>query len=491
MPVQYPTHFARLGAVPDAWLPALPLAIPQPDGGLKSLGEHFFLNSGSQIALQPDFSRLIQPGASSLAEVWGVDLHPALAALTGNSADPSQPMALGVLFGPVYGPRPDVLGVMFDLGVDDPHDPGATEEDRARPREGCAVLIGAIAAEWLPDAAQRLEYERQVAYAVVHEIGHIFNLQHLTPPPHTFMDNLAGSALFDSWFRFQGLHTDQLRQCGEDKAVTPGQNRFGVVGEWGNILAGRRPRVVERSVLRLDVAIDQREFWPWEPVELDITLTAGSRKGLRLPHVPDELDPGYRSFEIWIEEPSGERRRYRATKHYCAPPSRKKISHELPIQRDVSIFFEAGRYAFRQPGRHKVWATFRISRGLELRSDPCEIEIRSRRGCSKRERDRADEARKLLTAALHTLYYRSGRPRRAEVAALKTFAQRFPTAESAASALYALGCLFCPRPQGKPRRPDAARAARDFLERAIQHDGLSTHRRRRAVERQARLPKAR
>jgi len=110
--------------------------------------------------------------------------------------------------------------------------------------------------------------------------------------------------------------------------------------------------------------MSRRSFFYFEPVELDVVLSAPSSAN-RSFRVPDCIDPGYGAFRIWIEEPSGERRIYRSPRIYCAHDELIFVGPKKPFRRDISIFGESGGFTFRRAGVHKVWAEFALSR------EPC------------------------------------------------------------------------------------------------------------------------
>jgi hypothetical protein len=185
------------------------------------------------------------------------------------------------------------------------------------------------------------------------------------------------------------------------------------------------------------------------PLNSTFNLSLQAGKSAQPLKIPDRLDPGYSTFEIWIEEPSGERRRYRSTKHYCATNTELLIGARDKFQRDISIFAESGSYTFRKAGIHRIWAIFQVSNRRILQSKPIEVMVRSRHLHETRAQRRLDETRRLLTTSVRTLFYRSGFIRPREVAALEELIARHPREHSGAAAQYALG-RFVSRPNQTP-----------------------------------------
>jgi hypothetical protein len=311
----------------------------------------------------------------------------------------------------------------------------------------------------------------------------MFNLQHVDSNTGTSFLNISpkDSVPQPSAFKFLSFERSILAECGIDRSVTPGGDPFGT-GDLGNEDHPSGASTFKSTTLTLAVDITPKEFWAWEPVELDINLSVQTGKSAQPVRIPDRLDPGYSTFEVWIEEPSGERRRYRSTKHYCAGNSDLQIGTRDKFQRDISIFVESGRYTFRKAGIHRVWATFRISDRRKLQSKPIEVMVRSRHLNETRAQRRLDETRRLLTTSVRTLFYRSGFVRPREVAALEELIIRIPREHSGAAAQYALGRLFYDQMKRYPKmKKEWTHKAKPYLQAALNHAALSQNRRRRAT----------
>jgi hypothetical protein len=180
----------------------------------------------------------------------------------------------------------------------------------------------------------------------------------------------------------------------------------------------------------------QTEFWPFEPVELDIELkwSKGQPRAISVPH---SLDPGYETFQIWIEEPTGERRLYRSPRRYCKGDTRLRLEPGGSFLRDVSIFGESGGYTFRTSGPHKLWATFELKRGVQIRSNTLEVNVR---GYSDSKLYQEATAVLKHSARGKFLYYRQAQAVTASHARrLRSLVNESRGLESAGSVRYALG----------------------------------------------------
>jgi hypothetical protein len=249
----------------------------------------------------------------SLRSAAALHLHNAAAAMTGNSQHASRVARVALIFSNYYRPHPTALGVMFDRGFATSDDPNNGPFQTAVPREGCAVFLGAIAGS----RNSPEEIFRQSFYTTVHELGHMFNLIHHSEQSNFMETSPPHSAPLGSAYRFTEADQKWLREADRDPMVWPGGVPF------------RQRRPADSSDLKemrplfgldLTLAISRHEFAWSEPVELDVCL--GRLRGVEQSFtVPDEIDPGYERFKLWILEPSGERRLYRAPLQYCSSSS--------------------------------------------------------------------------------------------------------------------------------------------------------------------------
>ncbi len=347
--------------------------------GAPSLRDFFAQGSHHDIDLQIDSSFLgqaLKPGPSAYG---ALDLQIATLQLTHNPPPGTRSERVAVLFANAYAPNPNVLGVMFDRGKpswwDDPNPPPITT---ASAREGCAVFLGAIAAL----RGTGFNFQVQAQFTTIHEMGHLFNLQHCDIPqfPPNFMATTQSDAPYKpNAFRFLPPHETQLAACSTSPFVWPGGAPFD--GDSGD-LPGRSPRrnpsgPVEPFGLQMSLQMSQSEFWLFEPVELEIKIAVAPGVSRRFT-IPDAVDPGYETFVLWLEDPTGERRRYRSPRRYCGSAGRLGVSPTRPFRRDISIFADASGYTFRRPGVWRIWAEMEVSRGRSLASSPIEVNVRAR-----------------------------------------------------------------------------------------------------------------
>lgn len=357
--------------------------------------------------------------------VWALDLHEALADLTRNPPPPAPSKRIAVLYADFYKPFKDTLGVMFDRGFDPGDDPSSAAVFRRSPREGCAVFMEAIA-QARDTPAKRSTEE---LFTTIHEMGHVFNLQHTSQRSYMVQGGgLSGAN------EFIPGHQAMLRSCSTSDNVWPGGKPFSDTGPFAN-LNRKSPSPSRVSGLSMHIGMEQKEFWPFEPVELDIELK-WSKNQPRAISVPHALDPGYETFQIWIEEPSGERRLYRSPRRYCKGNARLTLEPGGSFLRDVSIFGESGGYTFRTSGPHKMWATFEAKQGVHIRSNMLEVNVKGHSDSKLYQ-----EAMTVLkhSARGKFLYYRQAQAVTVgHVRRLKAFVEVSRGLESAGSVRYAL-----------------------------------------------------
>lgn len=319
---------------------------------------------------------------------------------------------IAVLFGGYYEHRPSAYGVMFDAG----YLPEAAEFStnnpsvEGHPREGCAVFLGAIEdGRNRDEAASWDDFDEQVLFTTVHEIGHVFNLEH-DQASVNFMAQSSGETPYDvDDLDFTEGHKNHLKSAHTDnKEVWPGGSDFRIRDDFGhmNRLNWEQRPIGSAKSLGLKICMAKDVFRFFEPLELDIELSirTGKAKTVR---ILDRIDPGYEEFELWIEEPTGARRRFRSPRHYCAERAYLTIRKNQPFRRDISIFLERGGYTFRHAGVHQIWARVHLGRRGVVTSNTISIEIKSERHVSK-----ADErVRRLFTeqSSAFLLYHRVDR----------------------------------------------------------------------------------
>lgn len=434
------------------------LAIPVPLQLLnETIAAYFSVATQGRLRLDLDTSRLHSPLGTN-GRVRTFDLHEAVYTL-GNKNGPVQ--TIGVFFADRYAADETMIGLMFD------HEFNPSHTALAVTREGCAVFAGAIRARHPNDPAA---VAAGIAHATIHELGHVFNLGHV-PEAGNLMASSAPSG-FAGPFAFCENHRKLLELCDSpqfSRFILPGETAYGTLGPLSgggdySLQSLRCPGEID-----LHIEMSQSEFWHFEPVELDVVVSA---KGGDVT-VPDVFDPAYRCFQIWIETPEGERYRYRATKRFCEPSRTRTIPAGRPFRRDVSIFAGAGGYTFREAGLHKVWAVLRTAEGV-VRSNTIDVEVKGLPDGGLHD---------VLTDAANArfLFYRHSRPRRRTVRTLGALMQDRWQEPAAAAIAYAMGCARWAEMlrESKPRRKKVEKT-RELLSRAESHRGLSPHRRERA-----------
>lgn len=437
--------------------------------------QHFLAASHGDIVLNCLGPRIVDNPLPPGSSVSALELHHALSYLTGNSI--KGPISrIGVILADSYAPFEPALGVMFDRGFTTDDDPNGVGVFTAVPREGCAVFLGSIS---------RLRggggdpFLAEVLFTTIHELGHVFNLQHDNSSLNFMTSSRNESPYGSPAYHFNPNQQNWLSQCSVNVKVMPGGSQFMDTGTYGNLDSpGIRSLPSVPFGLELVIDCQPREFWQFEPVQLDIELrrVGESRQYF---NVPDEIDPGYRRFRIMIENPSGERHLYHSTKHFCGHNSVLKIGGNTSFRRDIPIFGQAGGYTFRCAGVHRLWIEFEMKDGV-VRSNTLEVFVKPEYGAdSVRERDRHHLSNPRIAKVL---FYREDLPDGKGVHLLGKYIDSFPDASSAAEIHYVLGrAMLAHAIRGEKRNIRILhRKAGDHLKRALDHEQLGSYRKYKA-----------
>lgn len=253
-----------------------------------------------------------------------------------------------------------LFGLMFDFDGEEPA-LGTQMTSRGIPRQACAVFLDAF------DAGD----EAAMVHTAVHELGHVFNLQH---------DLSQSSFMGDSTMLtgFNGDDGERLKAAAQgywDHA--PGGANF-AISDFG----GPRRASGARAALNLvlEAMPEKSHYLLGEPVVLDIELRS-TRRGEAV--VPDELDPGYPTLRIWYRTPLGETRLYRSRNVYCrARGPRRRLAAGSSLRNNPKISLGRFGSTLTTPGEYRVYAEFGGVRGRfgrVVRSKEARFEIHAPR----------------------------------------------------------------------------------------------------------------
>jgi hypothetical protein len=446
--------------------PAIPIR-------LSNLDPERFLNNASAaltgqraLDLRFDYSRLDLIPLAPRSDL--VSLHLALKTLTQNPSAPGPVDRVGVVLSDRFDPRPTVLGMMFDVGFNS----GVSDPTfNAVPREGCAIFLDAIRALRGDGPA----YDQEIGFTTVHEIGHVFNLWHILTKPNFMAQSMTGAVMPVGGFFFDAAHARFLAQVEQQRVVVPGGSNWGVRNGLGP--AGDNPfnDALPAVGLRMRISVSQKAVWHFEPVELNVRLSASQPTV-----VPDIIDPGYDQFDIWIECPDGSRRRYKAPALYCANSASNRVAPGKPFERDISIWGESGGYTFRQAGDHRIYCTLRLEDTV-LRSNVVELTVKEASPRSTRYQRLAHVLTQQSNAQL--LFYKSSPRPTAPAAALTEAARDLRGTPAAAHVRYSIGRALAVASEKGPsaRRKWYLRVGSRALKTALDSGDLGPAREHRAA----------
>lgn len=436
--------------------------------------KHFFAESNKDIEFTCVGPEMVSSPLPPRSSVSALELHHTLSELTGNPI--TGPISrIGVILAKSYDPYPPALGVMFDRGFTTDDDPNGVDIFTAVPREGCAVFLGSIFD--LRGKGGKDQYLAEVLFTIVHELGHVFNLQHETSSPNFMAISKKEAPFGPIAYHFNADQQRWLSQCSTNASVWPGGKPFMDTGTDSNL---NTPdfRFLPSAPFGLELVIScgPREFWQFEPIQLDIELRRVG-ESLQSLDVPDEIDPGYRRFRIMIEDPLGECRLYRSTKHFCGKERNLKIEKNASFRRDIPIFGQAGGYTFRRAGLHRLWVEFEMNGGV-VRSNTLEVFVKPEYGTdSVRERDRHHLSNPRIAKVL---FYREDLADSKGVNMLGEYIDRFPNAPSAGEIHYVLGRASLAHAIRGGNIKNLHRKAAAHLKRALDHEQLGAYRRDKA-----------
>lgn len=326
------------------------------------LKRHFSTGSNGIIKLTP-ISHVDEPAfvGDEASEVDALDLHRAAANLTGNIPGQRPISRIALVLADRYRFNRYVFGLMFDRGKPTEDDPNKSALITGTPREACAVFLGAIQ-KLRPN---RADYDREVEFTAIHELGHVFNLGHYDDAANFMARSRVAQPHDDSYFTFLEDQRNWLADCTDNPLVHPGGSIFDPAS---GLNEAQREKLPQRQHLSLRIGTASSEFPCSSPVELDVSLSVTGSQSARH-FVPDRLDPGYEQFRIWVTHPNGERCLFRSPRQYCALPSRILVTAKYPRRRDISIFNSATGKTFAKRGTYELQAEFNLGARGWLRSN--------------------------------------------------------------------------------------------------------------------------
>jgi hypothetical protein len=265
---------------------------------------------------------------------------------------------------------PGVLGIMFD--------------QEGQQRQGAAVFYKTV-------ASSTLENQRLLLFALVHELGHSFNLFHCfqkqytqpTSPyrpgalswmnyPHLFP---AGQAAF--WnsfaFAFDDLELLHLRHAFRNNIIMGG-NPFGLGAALTDPAAFTDP-IEDNSGLRLELEAAP-SFAYGEPVVVEAKLYLIDRRGKK---IHTELDPRTGFVQIAIQRPGGEVVVHQPLIEHCVA-----IETDMLVQGKPSIYDSAyigydkeKGQIFDLPGLYKLRGVYHALDGSTVLSPVISLRVRN------------------------------------------------------------------------------------------------------------------
>jgi hypothetical protein len=428
--------------------------------------EHFLSGSHGEINLNcADAGLVPNPGAQGA--VSALQLHYWLLQVNQNALD--APLKnICVLFAHSYAGLSGAYGIMFDRGFTTVDDPNDAQIDLERPRQGCAVFLDTI------QASRPVGYRDEVLFTTVHELGHVFNLQHDETSPNFMRTSDQSTAYGAPAYLFTPHEQSRLEACSSDPNVMPGSSVFASDGAYNLSAQIAAPGPTN---LQLKISVAKATFWRFEPTQLELQLGL-PEDSAEIVSVPEILDPCHSRFRVMIENDLGERTLYRSTYATCGPDGSVRISPGGPYRRDIPIFGQRGGYTFRRAGKHRIWAVLDIP-GASIRSNDLEVDVKLEVGLGAADR----EYRALLSMPRIStlLFHREDLDDWIGVRKLARYVEQTPRAPAASEINYTLARAMLKREAASLEGSVLLRErATRHLERALSLDDLGEFQRIRA-----------
>lgn len=375
---------------------------------------------------------------------------------------------VGLIIGDRFQPRTSLLGLMFDFGFDTVELGNVHPDDHRLAREGCAIFLDAVH----DIRGNQGDFRSEIVFTAIHELGHVFNLWHLDSPSN-FMSTSRNEAPFSSnSFFFHRSHRAFLHQADLDEHVWPGGSAYENRGTIGPAANDPFMSLTKNNTLTLKINIDQKEFWYFEPIEMDVTVSSN-----RKVTIPDKVDPGYEEFMIFITRPDGTVFKYRSPRIYCQNPATVEIGAVDPFKRDISIFGQSRGYTFNSPGIYKIRCLFKIYPDTVITSNVLEVLVKE----PKLDNAKFLSLQQVLTqkGVGYLLYHRAGSYKPAIIAALEEIARKHRRFPLGANAEYALARYMTHK--NFPSSTDEVKKVDRLIKRSLDSGNLSENRARNLV----------
>jgi hypothetical protein len=434
--------------------------------------QHLLAGSHGDIALQCSGPSVVDSPSPAGTAVSALALHNQLLWTNGNpSGGPVS--TISALFAHSYQGLPGALGIMFDRGFVTSDDPNGAPIYVQQPRQGCAVFLGTIA------ALRGARSAEEALFTTVHELGHVFNLQHDEIHPN-FMHSSAPQPFGPDYYLFTPDEQSQLETCSTNEGVRPGGFPFGS-GAAQNVVTPTAPAL---GALRLSVSLAKSEAWRFEPLQLELSVSLADGVAGRV-DAPEIFDPSQDGFRVMIATPQGERLAYRSPIKVCGGAGRVEITRERPYLRDLPLFGQAGGYTFDGPGRHQIWVEL-VTPDTTLSSNVVDVDIRREVNLTDAQSALRSVLRDPRVSSL--LFHREDLPDGRGVHKLARYLTRGSHGSGMGELHYALARAMLRRPMAVAGLPDPRSTARILLESALKDEEASPYQMARREALLRRLP---